>query len=164
MDGALLDRIAGVLGIGRAGIVDAAWANNGPGWVAVLLASAGDVLALRPGPVGFDPGVVGPYPPGSPCAFEVRAFAGPAEDPVTGSLNAAIAPYVASQGTVLGRAEPGARVPGRRRHHLGGRRHRHLRVWPGGLVAVVRSGGDGEAGDSRHAGQHDCGVKELSAC
>ncbi|MGE5133250.1 MAG: PhzF family phenazine biosynthesis protein [Gemmatimonadota bacterium] len=119
VDGPLLDRIAGVLGIGRAGIVDATWADNGPGWVAVLLASAEAVLALRPGPVGFDLGVVGPYPPGSPCAFEVRAFAGPVddpvEDPVTGSLNAAIAPwllrtgrasapYVVSQGTVLGRA------------------------------------------------------------
>jgi predicted PhzF superfamily epimerase YddE/YHI9 len=61
---------------------------------------------------------VGPYPPGSPQAFEVRAFFpkddATAEDPVTGSLNAALAqwllrtgrasaPYVASQGTVLGR-------------------------------------------------------------
>ncbi len=119
VDEPLLERIAGVLGIGRAGIVDATWADNGPGWVAVLLASAEAVLALRPGPAGFDLGVVGPYPPGSPCAFEVRAFAGPVEDPVedpvTGSLNAAIAPwllrtgrasapYVVSQGTVLGRA------------------------------------------------------------
>lgn len=115
----MLDRIARVLGIDRTDIVDASWADNGPGWVAVLLASADAVLALRPRDVDFDLGVVGPYPPGSPCAFEVRAFAGPAngsfEDPVTGSLNAAIAPwllrtgrakapYVASQGTVLDRA------------------------------------------------------------
>ncbi len=114
-----LARIAGVLGISRAAIVDAAWADNGPGWVAVLLASAAEVLALRPAGVDFDLGVAGPYPPGSPCAFEVRAFAGPAngsfEDPVTGSLNAAIAPwllrtgratapYLVSQGTVLGRS------------------------------------------------------------
>jgi PhzF family phenazine biosynthesis protein len=119
VDEPLLERIAAVLGIGRADIVDASWADNGPGWVAVLLASAEAVLALRPGRAGLDLGVVGPYPPGSPCAFEVRAFAGPAEepveDPVTGSLNAAIAPwllrtgrasapYVVSQGTVLGRS------------------------------------------------------------
>ena len=119
VDEPLLARIAAALGIARADIVDASWADNGPGWVAVLLASAEAVLALGPGRVGFDLGVVGPYPPGSPCAFEVRAFAGPAEDPVedpvTGSLNAAIAPwllrtgraaapYVVSQGTVLGRA------------------------------------------------------------
>src|SRR5438094_3253748 len=36
----LLGRIASVLGIDRAGIVDASCADNGPGWVAVLLASA----------------------------------------------------------------------------------------------------------------------------
>jgi len=62
-------------------------------------------------------GVVGPHPPGSEVEFEVRAFTslvGPVEDPVTGSLNAALgqwligtgrAPtsYVAAQGTALGR-------------------------------------------------------------
>jgi predicted PhzF superfamily epimerase YddE/YHI9 len=63
--------------------------------------------------------VVGPHPTGSPEAFEVRAFfpkdGATVEDPVTGSLNASLArwlldtdratvPYVASQGTVLGRA------------------------------------------------------------
>jgi predicted PhzF superfamily epimerase YddE/YHI9 len=87
--------------------------------VAALLADAGAVLALRPGFVDFDLGVVGPYPPGSPAAFEVRAFfpkdGTTVEDPVTGSLNASLAqwllrtgrataPYVASQGTVLGRS------------------------------------------------------------
>lgn len=116
---ALLGRIAAMLGIGRADIVDASWADNGPGWVAVLLADAAAVLALRPGMVDLDLGVVGPYPPGSSEAFEVRAFfpanGATTEDPVTGSLNAAIAPwllrtgragspYVVSQGTALGRA------------------------------------------------------------
>lgn len=116
---ALLARIASQLGIGQPAIVDAAWADNGPGWVAVLLGSAQEVLALRPGRLDIDLGVVGPYPPGSPEAFEVRAFflvdGIPREDPVTGSLNAAIAPwllrtgranapYVVSQGTVLCRA------------------------------------------------------------
>jgi PhzF family phenazine biosynthesis protein len=116
---ALVKHIAGVLGIARADIVDAQWADNGPGWVAVLLGSAEAVLALRPGITDMDLGVVGPYPPGSPHAFEVRAFmpkdGGTDEDPVTGSLNASLAewllrtgratvPYVASQGTVLGRA------------------------------------------------------------
>jgi PhzF family phenazine biosynthesis protein len=116
---ALAQRIADQLGIDRADIVDLTWADNGPGWVAVLLASADAVLALRPGAVDLDIGVAGPYPPGGPAAFEVRAFfpvAGTTvEDPVTGSLNAALAgwllgtgrataPYLASQGTVLGRA------------------------------------------------------------
>ena len=119
VDGELLAEIASVLGIDRAEIVDASWADNGPGWVAVLLASADAVLAVRPGPTDLDIGLAGPYPPGSPEAFEVRAFfpsnGVTTEDPVTGSLNASLAawllrtgrahaPYVASQGTALGRA------------------------------------------------------------
>jgi PhzF family phenazine biosynthesis protein len=119
VDSELLTRIASMLGIDRAGIVDASWADNGPGWVAVLLPSAAAVLAVKPGAGDVNVGVAGPYPPGSPEAFEVRAFSpgegSVTEDPVTGSLNAslagwllgtgrAVAPYVASQGTVLGRA------------------------------------------------------------
>jgi PhzF family phenazine biosynthesis protein len=115
----LVRRIATVLGIERAEIEDSQWVDNGPGWVAVLLRSAEAVLALRPGYVDFDLGVVGPREPGSAEAFEVRAFfpkdGATVEDPVTGSLNASLAewllrtgraraPYVASQGTALGRA------------------------------------------------------------
>lgn len=115
----LVQHIASVLRINRTEIVDAEWADNGPGWVAVLLASADAVLALDPGFVDIDLGVVGPCPEGSPQAFEVRAFfpkdGSTAEDPVTGSLNASLAgwllrsgrasaPYVASQGTALGRS------------------------------------------------------------
>jgi PhzF family phenazine biosynthesis protein len=118
VDDPLVEHLAAVLGVDRAAIEDAQWADNGPGWVAVLLGSAEEVLALRPNVVDVDVGVVGPYPPGSPEAFEVRAFAPKAaatdEDPVTGSLNASLAewllrtgrataPYVVSQGTVLGR-------------------------------------------------------------
>src|SRR5205823_1509497 len=81
----LLEHIASLLRIERAEIVDAAWVDNGPGWVGVLLASADAVLALEPEFVDLDLGVVGPYPPGSPLAFEVRAFfpknGATAEDP-----------------------------------------------------------------------------------
>jgi len=116
---ALVRHLASVLRIDRAEIIDAAWADNGPGWVALLLPSADAVLELHPGFVDLDVGVAGPYPPGSPTAFEVRAFfpknGVTAEDPVTGSLNAALAqwligsgrakaPYVASQGGALGRS------------------------------------------------------------
>jgi PhzF family phenazine biosynthesis protein len=119
VDGELLARIASVLRIDQSAIVDASWADNGPGWIAVLLDSADAVLAVRPGPTDLDLGVAGPYPAGSPAAFEVRAFFPKdgilVEDPVTGSLNASLAawllrtgrataPYVASQGTALGRA------------------------------------------------------------
>ncbi|MDX6594153.1 MAG: hypothetical protein QOJ13_3349 [Gaiellales bacterium] len=115
---ALVQHIADILGIDRADVIDAQWADNGPGWVAVLLRSADAVLALRPGAVDLDIGVVGPYPEGHAEAFEVRAFfpmgGGTVEDPVTGSLCASLAgwliptgrartPYLVSQGTALGR-------------------------------------------------------------
>jgi PhzF family phenazine biosynthesis protein len=117
-DEALQKELAGVLGIDRDAIREARWIDNGPGWVAVLLDSAEAVLALTPGPTDLKIGVVGPHPAGSPHAVEVRAFfmAGGSltEDPVTGSLNAGLgqwllgtgrlaAPYVAHQGTALGR-------------------------------------------------------------
>ncbi len=121
VDTADLARISRVLGIGPEEIVDSQWVDNGPGWVAVMLASADAVLALRPSGDGehIDLGVVGPYPAGGTCAYEVRAFFTNQrreimEDPVTGSLNASLAqwlvrtgrvepPYVASQGTAMGR-------------------------------------------------------------
>ena len=93
--------------------------TTGPGWVAVMLASADAVLAVEPGFSELDLGVVGPHPAGSPEAFEVRAFfpkdGVAVEDPVTGSLNASLAqwllgsgqataPYIARQGTALGRS------------------------------------------------------------
>jgi PhzF family phenazine biosynthesis protein len=101
-------------------IVDCAWVDNGPGWVGVLLPDAATVLAVRPDLTAFgalEIGVVGPYASGEGDAdVEVRAFVptmGIGEDPVTGSLNAGVAQwlagnrlpssYVASQGTVLGR-------------------------------------------------------------
>lgn len=114
-----LARIADGLRIGPDEIVDAEWVDNGPGWVAVLLADAAAVLSIWPDPGALGDlavGVVGIYPEGE-CAIEVRAFVGGLgvdEDPVTGSLNAGVAQwltgngtlpasYVASQGTALGR-------------------------------------------------------------
>jgi PhzF family phenazine biosynthesis protein len=122
VDESKLDEIARFLRIGRSQIVDANWADNGPGWIVVLLASAEAVLGVEPArehSTPLDVGVVGPYPAGSPAAFELRAFftdhqGAVREDPVTGSLNASVAqwllasgrarsPYVASQGTRVGR-------------------------------------------------------------
>ncbi len=111
------ERIVRALRIDPAQVVDLRWIDNGPGWVGVLMGSADDVLALRPDwsvLEGMDIGVVGPYPEGSECAVEIRAFClDRTEDPVTGSLNASVGQwlagdrlptsYVASQGTVLGR-------------------------------------------------------------
>ncbi len=137
------DRVARALNIARSDIADIAWADNGPGWIAVLLTSAEAVLAIRPGVVDLDIGVAGPYPDGSPEAIEVRAFSpkvSSGEDPVTGSLNASLgqwllgtgrltAPYVASQGTVLGR---------RGRVHVS--RGGDGQVWVGGGTITCVSG------------------------
>jgi PhzF family phenazine biosynthesis protein len=113
------ERIVRALRIDPSQVRDLEWIDNGPGWVGVLMDSAEDVLAIEPdwsAAAGMNIGVVGPYPEGSECAVEIRAFCpdmGIGEDPVTGSLNAGVAQwlagdrlptsYVASQGTALGR-------------------------------------------------------------
>lgn len=120
VDEADLKQVIDGLGVDPALVVDAKWADNGPGWVAVLLDSAQTVLDLEPDQSLFGEnnrvGVVGPHPEGSEAAFEIRAFTTSpgGEDPVTGSLNASIAQwligtgrapssYVAAQGTVIRR-------------------------------------------------------------
>jgi PhzF family phenazine biosynthesis protein len=121
LDEALLARIAAGCGLPPEAITAHQWVDNGPGWCAVMLRSAAEVLAVKPdwallGPLKL--GLVAPQPPGADTRFEVRAFVptlGVPEDPVTGSLNAGLAQwligaglapraYVAAQGAVLGRA------------------------------------------------------------
>lgn len=120
VDAATLDAVTRSLRIERKAIRAAQWADNGPGWVAVMLGSRDELLALKPDFSRLTPkdiGVVAPMPPGREAQFEMRAFiagSGPNEDPVTGSLQAAVAQwligaglaperYVAVQGTALGR-------------------------------------------------------------
>ena len=140
----VLTQICAALSLERGDIVQHQWVDNGPGWCAVMLRSARQVLALKPDWAALAPlelGVVGPHDAGHDAAFEVRAFIGDGgyEDPVTGSLNASLAQwligaglaksrYVASQGAALRRA---GRV--------------HLRkdgddVWVGGDVVDVVQG------------------------
>jgi PhzF family phenazine biosynthesis protein len=110
------------LGVARSDIVKHAWCVNGPNWETVLLRNAEAVLAVKPDPAVLgsrDVGVVGLHAPGGEAFMEVRAFfrqgISLAEDPATGSLNAAVAQwlikdgvapdaYVASQGTKINRA------------------------------------------------------------
>lgn len=114
--------VAEVLRLDRTAIVDAQWVDNGPGWIAVMLASAAEVRAVdhaRHHPRRIDIGIVGPHPAGGDAAFEIRAIFSDAqgaliEDPVCGSLNASVGQwlfasgrardrYVATQGTCIGR-------------------------------------------------------------
>jgi len=122
LDKADVDLIARGLGVSRDDIVAHAWCENGPPWRGVMLRSAAQVLALKPNAAvlaGLDIGVVAPQPADADTAFEVRAFFHThdtlSEDPVTGSLNAAVAQwligadlapdrYVAAQGTAMSRA------------------------------------------------------------
>lgn len=120
VDEPTLAAITRSLRIERKAIRAAQWVDNGPGWVAIMLGSRAELLALKPDFAQLTPkdiGVVAPMPPGSETQFEMRAFiggSGPNEDPVTGSLQAGLAQwligagmaperYVATQGTALGR-------------------------------------------------------------
>jgi PhzF family phenazine biosynthesis protein len=116
----VLEQICRALGINRSDVVQHQWVDNGPGWCAVMLRSARDVLALKPDWAALAPlklGVLGPHESGHDAAFEVRAFVGGGgyEDPVTGSLNASLgqwligaglakSSYIAAQGTALRRS------------------------------------------------------------
>ncbi len=120
LEPALLAQITRGLRLQEADVVQHQWVDNGPGWCALLLGSAAQVLALRPDWAQLDGlklGVVGPQAAGHGARYEVRAFVGGGnyEDPVTGSLNASLAQwlmgaglapaaYVAAQGAALGRA------------------------------------------------------------
>ncbi len=82
----ILDIDAGTPGTPDSLIVDANWVENGPPWMAVLLRSAEDVLALRPqaaNPHDLFIGAVGPYPSSSTADPTDRAAdpAGRTADP-----------------------------------------------------------------------------------
>lgn len=144
-DDATRAHLAEMLNLAPEQVLAAEWVDNGPGWVAVMVPDAATVLALRtPSRMDLDVGVVGQYAGGGPADIEVRAFfrAGDSvfEDPVTGSLNASLAqwllgtgqltaPYVASQGTALGRAG---------QVHVG--RERDGTIWVGGGTVTCISG------------------------
>ena len=121
LDDVYVNQIATALGVDRSEILGHQWADNGPGWAAVRLSSAEQVLALTPDFSAIPDaklGVLGAHPDGSDHEYEIRAFVpgvGVAEDPVTGSLNASVAQwligenlapnsYTATQGTALGRS------------------------------------------------------------
>lgn len=115
------NEIVAALDIPPQAILQAAELDNGPVWQAFHLASAEHVLALDASkvrwPVFKGIGFIGPHPAGGECDYEVRMLApssGMSEDPITGSLNAALAhwmiedgrltrPVLIAQGTAIGR-------------------------------------------------------------
>lgn len=141
LDDEHLGRIVSALGIAPGRVLDHQWVDNGPGWAAIRLATAAEVLALDPDLSRIPEamvGAVGAYPEGSPHAFELRAFApaaGVAEDPVTGSLNASVAQWLIATGEAPDRftVSQGARL-GRAGEVVIGAEDG--RVWVGGVTTV----------------------------
>jgi PhzF family phenazine biosynthesis protein len=116
-----LDAIVQALALPSDAVVRAAHLENGPAWQALELVSADAVLAVDASRVrwpAFSPiGLIGAHRAGGECDAEVRMLApssGMSEDPITGSLNAALARWrqaqgrlpraiVVAQGTAIGR-------------------------------------------------------------
>lgn len=115
------DAITAALDIAPGQVLNRAELDNGPVWQALQLDCAETVLALDSArvrwPMFKSIGVIGAHPPGGDCAYEVRMLApssGMSEDPITGSLNSALAhwlqaqgrlsaPLIVAQGTSIGR-------------------------------------------------------------
>ena len=108
----LLEAVLAALDLPAARVRAAQWLQNGPRWLGLLVDSAATVLALEPDHARLrslaNIGLIGPYgdTQGAPADFEVRAFADPeniAEDPVTGSLNAAFGQWLIAEGLLPAR-------------------------------------------------------------
>ena len=104
----VLNQALSGLGIGPEQVLGSNWVDNGPGWLGIRLASAQEVLDLKPDFTAMGDllvGVIGPFGGDGPADFEVRAFAPGVdvpEDPVTGSVNAGLAQWLFAEGQVDG--------------------------------------------------------------
>jgi len=99
-----LQAIVGALAISPDSVLHTAQLDNGPVWQVLQLASAEQVLAVDSSMVKWPNynsiGLIGAHPSGSECDYEVRMLApssGMSEDPITGSLNAAIAHWMLAE-------------------------------------------------------------------
>ena len=99
------DAIVKVLEIPPESILHSAELDNGPVWQAFQLDSAERVLALDSARVRWPEykalGFIGAQPEGHECDYEVRMLApssGMSEDPITGSLNSALAHWLQAEG------------------------------------------------------------------
>ena len=147
VDATQLDRVVDQLRLDPSHIVAASWADNGPGWVAILLDSAEAVLSVEPQrhcAQRMDVGLVGPHPEGSDIAYELRAFFTDAygavvEDTVTGRLNASVAQWLKT----LGKVDDGYRAAQGTCIDRSGRidiEYAGEDTWVGGSVSTMFSG------------------------
>ena len=137
-----LEAICAALEITPGQVLHTAELDNGPVFQVLLLDSAESVLALDSSrvrrPAFRSIGVLGAHPPGGECDYEVRHLApssGMSEDPITGSLNSALAHWLqaegrlpravtVAQGTSIGRHGRVAIEPlDRRNVKIGGQTH-----------------------------------------
>ncbi len=88
-------------------ILHAAILDNGPVWQALQLETAEQVLAIDSSRVKWPEnkpvGLIAAHHPDHECDYEVRMLApssGMSEDPITGSLNAALAHWLTSDGRI----------------------------------------------------------------
>ena len=105
MQDANFNAIVEVLDIPRESILHCAELDNGPVWQAFQLDSAERVLALDSARVRWPEykalGFIGAHTRGGECDYEVRMLApssGMSEDPITGSLNSALAHWLQAEG------------------------------------------------------------------
>ncbi|MBM7070017.1 PhzF family phenazine biosynthesis protein [Actibacterium sp. 188UL27-1] len=121
------DRIVATLGIDPATITASAQLENGPVWKAFALRHADDVLTLDAARLRYPDfravGLIGPHDPGHGADYEVRNIApssGMVEDPITGSLNAALACWMKRRGTLPAQATvaQGTRINRQGRVHI----------------------------------------------
>jgi PhzF family phenazine biosynthesis protein len=144
----ILARVVKGLGLASDAITASNWVDNGSPWLAVMLSSRSEVMALRPNYsilAGLKVGAFAAFNPqkdGTAAQFEVRAFSAEGvghEDPVTGSLNAGLAQwlikshmappeYVVSQGEALRRMG---------RIHI---KQDGSQIWVGGAVRTCITG------------------------
>ncbi len=145
--------VADALGIDELAIEQSAVLTCGPTFLSLVLDSAERVLAIEPdhgalAATGWEVGIVGRYPLGSASGgdgpdVEVRALLaalGIAEDPVTGSLHAALAQWLIPSGALPERylASQGTRLGRQGEVHV--ERDVHGQVWIGGDVTTVIAG------------------------
>ena len=122
LETAIADRLLGKMGLDTTSVIASARLDNGPVWQVFELASAADVLSVNASTLRWPDevaiGLIGAHPSGHECQYEVRMLApssGMSEDPITGSLNSALAHWfdkrnklpdamVVAQGTVIGRS------------------------------------------------------------